>query len=87
MNFSSTLPQILENSQNTDFLIFLDVANIWGVDYSSSIDDGNKIRSAAGIGVDWFTPVGPLNFSLSQTLSKSSTDKTESFRFNLGTTF
>ena len=87
VNFSSTIPQILENSQNTDFLLFLDVANIWGVDYDSSLDDSNKIRSAAGIAVDWFTPIGPLNFSLSQPISKASSDKTESFRFNLGTTF
>ena len=87
LNFSSTLPQILENSQNTDFLIFLDIANVWGVDYDTSIEDSNEIRSAAGVAVDWFTPIGPLNFSLTQPISKASTDETETFRFNLGTTF
>ena len=87
MNFSSTLPFLFENSQNTDFVMFLDVANIWGVDYDSSINDGSKIRSAVGIGVDYFTPVGPLNISLSEVLSKDDTDMTEGFRFNLGTTF
>ena len=87
LNLTSTLPQILENNQTTDFAIFLDVANIWGVDYDSSIDDQNKIRSAVGFGVDWFTPIGPLNFSLAAPISKSSTDETETFRFNLGTTF
>ena len=40
--------------------------------------------TAAG---DWFTPVGPLNFSLAQPLSKKNSDKTETFRFTLGTTF
>ena len=87
INISSTLPQILPNSQNTDFLFFIDVANIWGVDYDSSIDKSNKIRSSIGVGIDWFSILGPLNFSLSQPLSKSSSDITESFRFNLGTTF
>ena len=87
LNISTTLPQILQNSQSTDFLIFFDAANIWAVDYDSSIDDSNKIRSSIGVGIDWLTPVGPLNFSLSQVLTKSPTDKTESFRFNLGTTF
>ena len=87
MNFTSTLPYILENSQNTDFLIFLDAANVWGVDYNSSIDDSNKIRSAMGLGLDWFTPIGPLNMSFSQVLSKGTNDITETFRFNLGTTF
>ena len=86
INFNSTLPQILANNENTDFLLFLDIANIWGVDYDSALDD-DKIRSSIGVGIDWFTPVGPLTFSLAQPLSKSSNDKTESFRFNLGTTF
>ena len=87
INIASTLPQILENSQNTDFMIFFDAANVWGVDYDSSINDSNKLRSSIGIALDWLTPVGPMNFSLTQPLSKANTDKTETFRFNLGTTF
>ena len=87
INFSSTLPQILQENQNIDFLFFIDVGNVWGVDYSSSISDSNIIRSSAGVGVDWFTPIGPLNFSLAQPINKADTDSTETFRFNLGTTF
>jgi len=86
MNLSTTLPQVLPSFQNVDIALFFDVANIWGVDYDSSIDK-SKIRSATGISLDLTTPIGPLNFSLSQPLSKASTDKTETFRFNLGTTF
>ena len=67
--------------------MFYDAANIWGVDYSSSINDSSALRSSLGIGVDWYTPIGPLSFSLAQPLSKKSSDKTETFRFNLGTTF
>ena len=67
--------------------MFADVGNVWGVDYSSSVDETNKIRSAAGLSLDWHTIVGPLSFSYAGVLSKASTDKTESFRFNLGTTF
>ena len=87
INISSTLPQILSNLQTVDISLFLDAANVWGVDYDSTIDDTNKIRSAVGLGVDWFTPVGPLNFSFAQEISKHPNDKTETFRFNLGTTF
>ena len=54
---------------------------------NQSIHDTNKIRSAVGLGVDWFTPIGPLNFSFAQEISKHPNDKTETFRFNLGTTF
>ena len=87
LNIVSTLPQFLENSENLDFLIFLDAANLWGVDYDKSLNDNSSIRSSIGIGVDWLTPIGPLNFSLSQPISKETTDVTETFRFNLGTTF
>ncbi len=87
INFNSTLPVIFENAQNLDASIFVDIANLWGVDYDSSIDDSNKIRSSIGVGIDWFSVVGPINFSLTETLSKKSSDITESFRFNIGTTF
>ena len=86
INFASNLPQILEESQNVDFLIFADAANIWGVDYNSSIE-GDGIRSSIGLALDWMSPVGPMNFSLAHPITKKTGDKTETFRFNLGTTF
>ena len=86
-NAQTNIPKIFENSQNLDAVIFFDMGSLWGVDYDSSLDDGSKLRSSLGIGVDWFTVVGPLNFSLTQVITKEDTDKTESFRFNLGTTF
>ena len=86
-NAQTNVPAIFENAQNLDAVIFFDMASLWGVDYDSSLDDGGKLRSSFGIGIDWFTVVGPLNFSLTQVITKEDTDKTESFRFNLGTTF
>ena len=87
VNLSTTLPQVLPSFQNTDISLFLDAANIWGIDYDASLDDKSKIRSSMGVAVDLLTPIGPLNFSLAQPITKSSSDKTETFRFNLGTTF
>jgi outer membrane protein insertion porin family len=87
INIATSLAQILPNSQNTNFSIFFDAANVWGIDYSSSLSDESKIRSSFGIAVDFFTPVGPLNFSLSEPITKGKNDITETFRFNLGTTF
>jgi len=87
LNIVSTLPQFLENSQNFDFLIFLDTANLWGIDYDKTLNDNSSFRSAIGIGFDWLTPIGPLNFSFAQPITKAATDVTETFRFNLGTTF
>jgi outer membrane protein insertion porin family len=87
INFASTIPQIFEESQNVDFLFFIDTANIWGVDYDNKLDDNGSIRSSTGVAFDWFSPIGPMNFSLAYPISKKSGDKTETFRFNLGTTF
>ena len=86
LNFNSTLPNILSGFENIDLSIFLDAANIWEVDYDSSLDS-SKIRSSTGVAVNWFTPVGPLSFSYAIPLSEASSDKTESFRFRLGTSF
>ena len=87
INLTATLPELLPNFQNTDIAFFVDAANVWGVDYDSSVDKNSKIRSAVGIGVNVLTPIGPLSFSLAQPITKASSDKTETFRFNLGTTF
>ena len=87
VNFSTTLPMIFPSLEKIDFKYFLDVGNVWGVDYSSAVDESNVIRSTTGVAVDWFTPIGPLSFSIAQPVSKASTDKLESFQFNLGTTF
>ena len=86
-NLSTNLPGILTTVENIDFTYFIDLGNVWGVDYDSSIDDSNFMRSSTGIGLDWLTPIGPLNFSLTQPITKKSSDQTETFRFNLGTTF
>ena len=85
INATTTIP-FLENIQSVDVVMFADAANIWGVDYDSSLDK-NGIRSSFGIGLDWLTPVGPLTFSLAQPITKESTDIEETFRFNIGTSF
>ena len=87
INLATTLPQIMPNLQNTNFSVFFDAANIWGIDYNSSLSDESKIRSSVGIALDFFTPIGPLNFSLTEPITKGNNDITESFRFNIGTTF
>ena len=87
VNFETNLPNLLPENTNADINFFLDVGNVWGVDYDSNIDDSNKIRASTGAGLNWISPLGPMNFVFSQNISKATTDKTESFSFNLGTTF
>ena len=87
VNLEATLPNLLPEDTNVDVSFFLDFGNVWGVDYDNSIDESNKIRSSTGLLAGWMSPVGPMTFTFSQNLSKASTDITESFNFNLGTTF
>ncbi len=87
LGFNAALPKLLPNLTNADVSLFLDTGNVWGIDYDTNIDESNKLRSAFGVSVDWFTPLGPLSFSFSEAITSASTDKPESFRFNIGTTF
>ena len=87
INLEANLPKLLADSTKTDVGLFLDFGNVWGVDYDSTVDDSNKIRSSTGVAANWMSPLGPMSFVFSTNISKAATDKTESFNFNLGTTF
>ncbi len=87
LNFATTLPGLLPDLENIDFSFFVDAGNVWGIDYSDTLSDGSKIRSSTGLAIDWLTPIGPLSFSFAQALTKADSDKTETFRFDIGTTF
>ena len=88
LNLGTTLPTILPELQSLSFSAFIDAANLWGVDYDDvSNKSNNTIRSSVGLAIDFTTPIGPLNFVFAQPITKASSDKTEFFRFDLGTTF
>ena len=57
------------------------------INYDSSIDESDKIRSSAGVSANWLSPLGLLSFVLAHDISKADTDVTQSFTFNLGTSF
>jgi outer membrane protein insertion porin family len=86
-NTALTLPFLFPTLDKVDFAIFFDAANVWHVDYSQTIDQGNTVRSSTGMAIDVITPMGPLSFSFSKPITSASGDVTENFRFNLGTTF
>ena len=80
------MPNLLFENENIDFNVFLDFANVWEVDYDSSLDS-NKVRSSTGFAVNWFSTIGPLTFSYAIPLSEAKSDTTEKFRFQIGTSF
>jgi len=87
INLEANLPNLLPEATRTDISAFIDAGNVWGVDYDSSIDDTNKLRTSAGIAANVFTPVGPLSLIFAVPITKASSDKTQVFNFRLGTSF
>lgn len=70
--------------------VFADAASLSDVDTTLStvnIQDDNSIRTSAGVGVFWKSPVGPIRVDIAQPIMKESYDKTETFRFSFGTKF
>lgn len=70
--------------------VFLDAGAAFGPDdylgrYSSFTY--SDLRYSTGIGITWFSPFGPLKFSLAHPLNAQTDDKTQSFQFQLGSTF
>jgi len=49
--------------------------------------DLGELRYSAGLAFNWFSPVGPLSFSLASPLNAKPEDKTEGFQFTLGVPF
>ena len=87
LSLKSTFPNpIPENLRATSF-VFIDVGNVWGVDYTDRISESSKVRSTTGLAVDLMSPIGPLSFVYSIPLSKASTDKEQKFLFNIGSSF
>ena len=87
INLEASLPKLLPESTNTDVNIFWDLGNLWGNDYDSSLGESNILRSSVGISSNWLSPIGPLSLTFAKDLKKAETDKAESFKFQLGTSF
>lgn len=67
---------------------FLDAGTLWGLpsDYSGAHDDAS-IRAAAGIGLAWDSPMGPLKINFALPFMSEEYDKDEVFSFTFGTRF
>jgi len=87
LSLKSTFPNTIPESLRAKTFLFLDVGNVWGIDYSDLISKSSKIRSSTGISLDIVSPIGPLSFNYSIPLSKASTDKEQNFTFNIGSSF
>ncbi len=87
VNLEANFPNFFPEKSNAEIGLFLDAGNVWGVDYSDTIDDSNKLRSTIGLNTSWLSPAGPMSFIFSKNITKASTDVDQTFNFRLGTTF
>ncbi len=87
LNIEAALPNLLPEGTQTDIGAFMDIGNLWHTDYDSDIAQSSKLRSSIGVATNMYTPIGPLNFVFAQTLSSADSDETQTFKFEIGTSF
>ena len=63
---------------------FIDAGNVFGAGEKITFRD---LRSSFGVAVSWFSPVGPLKFSLAKPIKIKEGDRPERFQFLLGRAF
>lgn len=63
---------------------FVDFGNVFAANEKIRLGD---LRSSVGFAVSWFSPVGPLKFSLAKPIRQKADDKVERFQFLLGRVF
>ena len=68
---------------------FTDFGSLWDLDIASdpNVMDSNSIRAAAGLGISWRSPMGPVRVDVATPYSKEDYDTKENFRFSFGTRF
>ena len=72
------------NDKSLRIFGFADLGNVWREGEQIRGDD---LRSSAGVGLSWISPVGPLKMSWGKPLHSKPTDRIQRFQFQIGTAF
>ena len=83
INKLQDLPEVTQKD-NIDIKLFLTAGSIWQNDYT---EYDYKIRSSAGISLDFITAIGPISFTYAKPISKDTLDNERAFTFSIGTSF
>ena len=80
----------LSSDKSVRLGVFVDGGSVFGPDdiygrYSKL--NFSDMRFSSGVSLSWFSPIGPLKFSLAAPLNKKEGDRTEIFQFQMGTMF
>ena len=92
------IPNSLPDQYGLKTALFLDVGTLGGLDSRLKIDsttgapltnivDSMSVRASTGVSVKWKSPMGPVQFDLSQVLKREKYDKVETFQFKQITQF
>jgi outer membrane protein insertion porin family len=74
----------VKSEKSVRLSVFGDFGYVWGADQKLLLGD---LRYSTGFAVSWFSPVGPLKFSLAKPFGVKPNDRIERFQFLLGKVF
>ncbi len=83
-NFEVLFPIPGVKDKSVRLSAFVDAGNVFGAGQRITF---KALRSSFGFAVSWFSPVGPLKFSLAKPFSVRPNDRVERFQFLLGRAF
>lgn len=72
------------NDRTLRMYAFVDAGNVFGANEPMRFSD---LRSSAGVGLSWVSPIGPLRISYAKPIKKADTDKLQKIQFQVGTSF
>ena len=72
------------NDRSLRIFAFVDAGNVWREDEQIT---ASSLRSSAGLGLSWISPVGPLKLSWGKPLRVQRNDRIQRFQFQIGTAF
>jgi outer membrane protein insertion porin family len=74
----------IKNDKSVRLSAFVDTGTVYSKEQKLLLGD---LRASFGFAVSWYSPVGPLKFSLAKPFRKEEGDKVERFQFLLGRVF
>jgi len=72
------------NDRTLRMFTFFDIGNVYGENQPLRL---NQLRAAAGVGISWVSPVGPLRLAVARPVRKFAGDKIQNIQFQIGTSF
>lgn len=70
--------------------LFFDAGALWdthGDEYAFDYSKASEYRSSVGVALTWISPIGAISFNLAKAVKTYDGDDTETFNFNIGSTF